>query len=365
VTVAPCIYCRVVEAARTREHVVQASFGGALTLPTEVCADCNAAFSPLDKDLVEHVDLFARGRVKHLLGLGLQEDPGAGVQLTARLGMRGEEKGLAAAPPQLFRGPDGVWHFRGASSEALEALARELSSPVANVSERVDVDEDSKAPIALAVIRTAPGTFLVRGTNAAEVQDLARSMRETGMQVVLDGEARPWVPPAEVAPITIKTSFPVGSISRCLSKVALNYACALFGTAFVLDPAFDRVRSFARYGEVGFMEFVSPSMLDQSQQDAVRGYSDPSRHALALNQVLLDGLYRIAVQIVLYGKAIGIVRLSATPEPLLPLRTWRVSYFDHAKRTFEHLTVPDDGFRCFANIDALVPGATASLLEGV
>ena len=355
-TRAMCIYCRVVDAVRTREHVVQASLGGALTLPTEVCGECNAAFSPLDKDLVEHVDLFARGRVTHLLRLGLQEDPETGVRISARLGTRGEEKGLAAAPPQLFRDREGVWHFRGPSIEVLEALARELSSPAEKVSERVDVDTDGEAPIALAAVRTAPGSFLVRGTDAAEVHEIAQSLREKGIQVVFDGEGRPWVPPAEVTPITIETSFPVGNISRCLSKVSLNYVCALFGTDLVLDAAFDPVRRFARYGEGSFVDFVSPSMLDHGQQDAVRGYSDPSRHALVLNQVMLDGVYRVAVQVLLYGKAIGIVRLSATREPLLPLGTWRVSYFDHAKRTFEHLKVPDDGLRCFANVAALIPG---------
>jgi hypothetical protein len=55
----------------------------------------------------------------------------------------------------------------------------------------------------------------------------------------------------------------------------------------------------------------------------------------------------------------GLVRLAATASPLLPPGTWRVTYFDHEQKTFEHLTVPDDGLRCFVNIEALVPGAGA------
>jgi hypothetical protein len=85
----------------------------------------------------------------------------------------------------------------------------------------------------------------------------------------------------------------------------------------------------------------------------------PSRHALVLNQIEMDGLYRVAVQVVLHGKAIGLVRLASSSEPVLRRGTWRVTYFDHERKTFEHLTVPDDGLRCFVNLEALVPGAGA------
>jgi hypothetical protein len=332
-------------------------------LPTEVCDECNAAFSSLDKDLIDHVNLFALGRVASLLGLGLQEDMEAGVRLTARLGMKGVEKGLAVAPPQFFRHPDGPWNFRGPSVEVLQAMAKELSVPGGSVTEVVDSDEDGKAPVALAVVRTAPNKFLVRGTSGAEVQTLARELRERGLHVAFTSEVKEWEAPATVAPINIPTSFPVGSITRCLAKMALEYVCSLFGTDVALNSAFDRIRRFARYGEEGFPDFVSPALLDHTQQDAVRGYADPSRHALVLNQIQKDSVFRLAVQVILHGKAMGIVRLAATPAPILPLGTWRVTYFDHLQKTFEHLTVPNDGLRCFVNIEALVPGASA-LVEG-
>jgi hypothetical protein len=296
-----------------------------------------------------------------LLGLGLQEDPGAGVRLTARLG-RGEEKGLAAAPPQFFRHPDGSWQFRGPSVEVLHAMARELAIPTSNVTETVDAVEIGLATVALAVVRTAPAHFLVRGSDASEVRALAGTLRETGIQATFTGEAKEWVPPPVVTPINIPTSFPVGGIARCLSKMALNYVCSLFGTEMALDPAFDRLRRFARYDEGRFIDFATPALLDHTQQEAVRGYSHPARHALVLNQVPKDSLYVLAVQVILYGKAMGIVRLAATPAPLLSLGTWRVTYFKPEEKTFEHLIVPADGLRCFVNIEALVLGAS-SLVE--
>jgi hypothetical protein len=131
----------------------------------------------------------------------------------------------------------------------------------------------------------------------------------------------------------------------------------------VLDPAFDRVRRFARYGQESFIEFVTPALLSQGQQEAVRGYATPARHTLVLNQVEKESLYRIVVWVILHGRAMGLVRLAAMSNPVLPRGTWRVTYFDHQQRTFEHLTVPDDGFRCFVNIESLVPGA-GSLVGG-
>ena len=340
---------------------MQASLGGSLTLPTEVCAACNDAFSSLDTDLIAHVNLFALGRVSSLLGFGLQEDP-SGVRLTARLGRLGEERGLAVAPPQVFRHPNGTWRFHGPSLEVLRMMERELAVPSADVTELVDPDEHDKTPVALAIVRTAPSVFLVRGPSESEVRQLAGTLREKGLQIDAPDEVTAWVPPAEVAPIDVRSSFPVARISRCLSKIALNYVCSLFGPNVALNPAFDRLRRFARYDEGIFADFVTPTLLDHAQQDGVRAYAHPERHALVLNQLLHDSLYRVAVQIVLYGKAFGIVRLSATPEPILPLATWRVTYFDHGQKTFEHLVIPDDGLRCFVNVEALVPGA-ASLVE--
>lgn len=356
-TLEPCIFCRGLDVARTREHVVQAAFGGSLTLPTEVCGDCNAAFSPLDKDLVEHVNLFVLGKVSSLLGFGLQEDAEAGVQLTARLGMKNGERGLAVRPPQLFQLPDGAWRFQGPSLTVLEVMRRELSGPTPNVSELVDTSTDSQLPVALAIVRTGPGQFLVRGPDVAKVRALANSIREHGLSFVAPLRTIEREPPQEVAVISIPTSFPVGQIARCLAKVALDYLCSLFTPSVALNAAFDPLRQFARYGEGSFVDFVTPAMLNHKQQEMARGYSHPDYHALVINQIKRDSRYIVAVQVILYGRATGIVRLSNTSLPLLPLGTWRVTYFNHAKRTFEHIVVPDDGLRCFVNIEAIVPGA--------
>lgn len=357
-SLAPCIFCRCEECERTREHVLQAGLGESLTLPREVCAGCNAAFSSLDKDLIEHVNLFALGRASSLLGIGLQEDSAAGVRLTARRGTNGDEKDLSVLLTQLFCARDGSWHFRGSSPEALQVMAKELSRPCRKVSEAVDADVEGELPTALAIVRTAPGSFMVRGADAAAVGALATTLREKGVQVDIPDNVEEEAPePSLVPPIKIKTSFPVGRIARCLAKVALNFVCSLFGTWMALDPAFDPLRRFARHGEGNFVEFVNLAIFDDGLEEAVRAYAHPTRHALVLNQIQKDSRFLATVQVILYGKAVGLVRLATAVQPLFPLGTWRVSYFDPALTAFEHFVVPQDGLRCFVNIEAVVPQA--------
>jgi hypothetical protein len=360
-TEAPCIYCRELDVPRTEEHVLQDAFQRSLTLPTEVCGSCNSYFSVSDQHLVEYANVFIRSQVLKLFGLGLQEDPTTGVRLSSRVVMKGPQKGLVAATPQMFRHPDGTWQFRGKSVNLLQQMMKELASPTEKVKEQVGPSEPGKPPVALAVVRTAEKTFLVRGENQQEVSELAAKLRSAGLPVVFSGTVSEWVPPPKPPSVVTTNQIPVGSISRSLAKVALNYVCSLFGTDVALDPAFDGLRRFARYGEGSFLDFVSPAMLDEEQRDAPNPFLHPDRHALVLIQPPDGAMYRLGVQVMLYGKPVGMVRMSRTAQPILPLGTWRVTYFDHVKKTVEHLRIPDDGFRCFVNIEAVVPGAAAML----
>jgi hypothetical protein len=338
--------------------------GASLILSTEVCAACNAAFSPLDQDLVEHVEIFTRGRVTKLLGLGLQDDPTTGVRLSARLGLHGEERGLSVSPPQVFQLPDGSWQFRGGSTDVLATMIEEIGRPVAKVHETVDVSSDG-LPVALAVVRTGPGAYVVRGAKAAEVRALAARLRAEGMRPTHLGAPAQWTPPERVQPISRGVEIPVGRISRAAAKVALNYVCSTLGAESALRTEFDPLRRFARDGEGAFLDFVSLALLDQYQREAVNVFAHPSRHALVLAEVHDGAQYQTGVQIVVFGQPFAVVRMGSAPYPMLPPRTWRVTYFDHEKKTFEHLRIPDDGPRCFVNIDSVVPGASALLSAAV
>ena len=348
----PCIYCRSDTPHRTREHVLQAGFGGVATLPVEVCADCNSAFSAADKALIDHVDLFARGSVKSLSGMGLLEDPDAGVRLSVILRLEGG-KDIARLPPQAYRHPSGTWNFVGADQNGLAALRRDISQPTSQVVVQHELDDDGLLPIPLTIVRTAPSTFLVRGTDPAEVERFAEKLRTTGLKI--DFEGTPTASPQFQPKVGRRTSFPVGEVSRAFAKVALNYVCFLFGPEIALRAEFDPVRRLARFDEGEFGDIVVLAIMT----DELRGpnaYADPKRHALVLQELEQDGRFRVAFQATLHGYSMGLVRFPPTAERMLPPGTWRVSYFDHVAKSVEHLKVPDDGLRCFANIEVIMPG---------
>jgi hypothetical protein len=342
--------------------VLQAALGGSLTLPTEVCDECNAAFSPLDQDLVNFADIFIRGRVTKLLGLGLQEDP-SGVLISARHGLKGPEQGLAVTLPQAFRLPDGTWAFRAGSRAALDAMFQELATPARDVSTDVVPPVAGAVPAALAVVRTGPSKFLVRGSNATDVDGLRRRLQEEGLKTTYVGDAQEWIPPDRVSPINIRFEIPVTRLARVLAKVALNYVCSLFGPQTVLRAEFDPIRRFARYGEGAFVDFVSLAILDHEQREEPNPFAHPARHALVLLEAPTESIYRAGVKVVLYGRAVAFVHLGSSLAPLLPPGTWRVTYFHHQQKTFEHLRVPVDGLRCFVNLIAIVPEAADLLQE--
>lgn len=353
-TLAPCIYCRSDTPHRTKEHVLQAGFGGVETLPVEVCGDCNAAFSAPDKALMDHVDLFARRKVNSLSGMGFLEDQAAGVRLSVILRLEGG-KDIARLPPQAYRHPSGTWHFVGAEQNGLAALRRDIAQPTSKVDVQHEED-DGDLPIPLTIVRTAPSTFLVRGTDRAELESIAEKLRTTGLKV--DYEGTPTSSTHLQPKVGARTSFPVGEVSRAFAKVALNYVCLLFGPETALRAEFDPVRRLARFDEGGFGDIVVLSMMT-GEARGPDPYADPNRHALVIQEVEHAGRFRVAVQASLHGYALGLVRFPETADRMLPAGTWRVSYFDHVAKSVEHLKVPDDGLRCFANIEALMPGISA------
>lgn len=355
-TLPPCIYCRSDTPHRTKEHVLQAGFGGVETLPVEVCGDCNAAFSAPDKALMDHIDLFGRHKVNALSGMGFLEDPAEGVRLSVILRLEGG-RDIARFPPQAYRHPSGTWHFVGADQEGLASLRRDITQPTSSVSVQHEVD-DGGLPIPLTIVRTAPRTFLVRGTDPEELDRIAEKLRTAGLAV--DYESTPSASEHFQPKVQGSTSFRVGAVSRAFAKVALNYLCLLFGPETALRSEFDPVRRFARFAEGAFGDIVVLSILN-GESRSPDAYADPNRHALVLQEVEHAGRFRVAVQASLHEYALGMVRFPETSERMLPPRTWRVSYFDHVAKSVEHLSVPDDGIRCFANSEAFLPGISTRI----
>jgi len=346
VTPPPCLYCRRTDTPRTREHVLQAALGATATLPVEVCADCNAYFSAIDKYFLEAVAFYHTG--KHMLrGLGFGRAVLAdGTSVNARL----RNDGLGEFPPQLLERGDGVWRFLGSREADLHQMVGELAEP-ASLTVRTEVVKASEGVPRLAVLRSAPKVYLIQGTDGALVDRFAAKVRVEGMRAEWTGEP---IEASDTAtpPIKYDTALLLDPFCRAMAKVALNFVCYRLGPEVALRPEFDGVRRFARYGEGAFFDFAVPTVLNHTLGDTAAPFATPDHHALILATGGADGGRREAVFIAIEGRTVGRMDLTRG-HPALPPGSWMLTRFDVARRTFEDLVLPDDMPRAVLNPAAL------------
>jgi len=357
----PCIFCRELDVPRTTEHVLQKALNAASTLPTAVCGGasgrCNDAFSPIDKTFVDFVLSYHTGSVARLLRQGFHRDPGSDLVLAARIA-----DGLLTFAPQIFRRKNGVWTYYGPPHVDPAILFAELGDP-GTISLSTKVAASAEGEVALAVIRSSAGNYLVQGPSPDSVASLESAIH-AGMfaqAVSLNrGSDERTDPPGAVE---YQLNIDLGAVARASAKIALNFVCKHFGAETALKAAFDPLRRFARYGEGTWHEFVTPTLLNGNLAAAAPGFAAADRHTIMLQQVPLGGGFQIVVPIFVSGELVAKVLLLPTPigEPLLPLGTWRVSYFYPESRTVDDFCVPEDGFKCFANPEAVgIPASWAA-----
>lgn len=344
----PCIYCRRLDVPRTREHVLQASLGAVATLPTEVCGECNAAFSPIDSSFIDAVGFFHTGeRVRRTLGTGRATLPD-GVTVNARL----RRDGLGEFPPQLYQVSPSEWRFLGHRTQDFDRMVAELDEP-ATLTVKTEVVSASQGLHALTIVRSAPRVFVVQGGNAVEVESFASFIRKEGLRKISENELRPAALEGDALPppITYDISLALDLFSRALAKVALNYVCYRLGPEVALRVELDPIRRFARFGEGSFVDFMVPTLLNHSLADSLDAYASKDHHALYLLQArAADGL-REAVFVAVKGKTVGRVDLTRGGYAL-PEGTWMLSRFDPSARSVADFTLPGDMPRAVIN-----PGA--------
>lgn len=239
--VAECIYCREKGVEATREHVLNESFGkfkGALTLRDTVCADCNDYFGrTIDLRLAratpdglerymrevtpkEKIEQFRFDAIQVRAAADSGEFAGARLRFEVRDG-----KMFAVMIPTVmlrFEGSErweefseqeiasGDWRTRAAGRKAVEIKA---------VSEAKDWDR----------LRGVVESAGLKATN--------------GRELAMDAGERP--------DRAFEISFPRNDdeVERVAAKIAFNYLAARMGPAYVLEPAFNPIRRFIRYGE--------------------------------------------------------------------------------------------------------------------
>jgi hypothetical protein len=350
-TTFPCIYCSREEVPRTREHVLQDAFGATAVLEQEVCGDCNASFSALDKDFVDAVNFFHLG--KHMmrrLGLGRATNE-EGIEVWTRL----RRDGLAEHPPQLYELPSGEWRFLGRRPDDLDVMARELAATDEQVSIESRVSASSEQRPALAILRSAPRKYLVEGTDGARVAELIAKLKESGLRLTREGPDRTTETDGTGPTIRHDTALSLDRLARALAKIALNYVSYRLGVEVALERGFDDVRAFARYGTGNWLDFVTPALLGGLGDTPAAPFLVGEEHVLVLMRGR-DGTpaERGGVLVTVGGKFIGTVHLQPKgAQPALPRGTWLVSRCDVAAGTWEDLTMPADALRAFINPGAL------------
>jgi hypothetical protein len=337
---APCLYCRRTDVRRTSEHVLQQAFGAAAELAHEVCGDCNAAFSPIDKSFVEGVRFYYTGEDM----LRFLRSPRTSLPDGTMVNVRLQRDGTGWFPPQLYAKSPTQWRFLGAAEGDLHVMLHELSQPALLKLKSEVVEPGDNVPL-VTIVRSAPFVYSIQGTDAARVERLLSLARTEGLHHEWIGESRS---PSDgsTPPITFDASLALGPFCRAMAKVALNFVCYRLGARVALQPEFDAVRRFARYGEGTFADFVVPTLLNHDLSEAAAAFVGPEHSALSL--LAAPEVKRESVLLAIHGKTIGKVDLTRGT-PALPPGIWLLTRFADSEPRVDDMTLPDEMVRAVLN----------------
>ena len=332
-TLLPCIYCRRTEVPRTKEHVLQHSLGASATLPTEVCEDCNSAFSPIDKYFVEALPFYYTGGNKMLRGLGLGRmalEDGVSVNVLYR-------SGGAAFPPQLIRTPGANWRYVGSEGKDYDAMARELRNPADIAIEPMVVPHDDGVP-ELSIVRSSPNKYIVQGWDDESLSRTCEGLRINGLQLTR-AEHQSEGPEEVAGTACFPTGLNVAPFCRAMVKVALNFICYRLGADTALRPEFDGLRNFARNGVGTWNDYVSVMMPHSRVQNTEAVFLSSKHHGLTLFRGFHSG-GKDVVSVVIAGRTVGRVRVNQIKE--LPTEKWLLTRFDPVRHKVEDYELPKD-----------------------
>lgn len=348
----PCLHCGDEIRPRTSEHVLQKGFGTNLTLPDDVCGDCNTrVFSPLDDRLVkfvrinlcwDHPDVRAeRTILQEGLGLFLDEPSNTWVSVLI------DRKDNLVIPPQVvFPGENRVRFVADGNRNAdykplLNALREELREPSC-LDIKVEIRGDLRPALQPALVRTGRRKFLLRAPSEESARELHAAI-DSG-QLLTDWQRQGTESGKTLNPeIQLRASWYFGDVARAIAKTAVNFACVALGPIVARDPLFDTVRQFILHSDGSdFARFVIFLFGDTVAGDAV---AFPQSLARAGHHTLLfaidDGVP--IVMVVLYQRPFAVIRLSETPHPaLFKPATVALGLFDYRSKTHRILKLRDN-----------------------
>lgn len=332
----PCLYCRDTSRPKTSEHVVQKGFGGNLTLPNDVCDDCNTrVFAPLDKVLIDDVkDLMAwdspaldgrLGLLKRGFPLELRDGVWSGIRL-------GTDNQPTASPEVIFLSDTKVRISMDARVGDYRSMIKTIQAELADPSSLVikplimPNTDPSKPEVQPALVRSAEKRYAIRASSEVVFKEYeARVLSGTLLQKLdetAEVESIRHQPKMEVA-----LTFDLGTCGRALAKMALNFLAATVGPAVARDPAFDRVRNHVLSGAGDHDRVVEWTFGAVQQDNALERLTLDGHHTLTL---VTDEDGRLLMLVTLYGRPIGVVLLAEVCP--IDLEAPIVGLFDHKAR---------------------------------
>jgi len=325
----PCLYCKTLQYAKTREHVVLKAFGANLTLSDDVCEDCNTrVFAPLDKVLTDLLCNFVSGTpMARTLGF-LQAEPHLHFDSESGkwLSMRVEADGTPVFYPQLVASSRNTMQFTFSGSTVEEAKAMlgrfrtELADPGTTFSTKLTHAPDSTRPEPQpALVRSSRGRYFVRACSTAAADELLQAVRHPEFIEQLANDANFQIDAdsvhfkkTEQPEAHARLHFDFGSIERSLVKMALNTVCVV-DPAAARHVAFAPARRYATHGPIdGTCEFVHHEWMKDAPA-ATALVAREGTHALILHHLVDDA--GPAVSLSLFGKPIATVFLQGKERP--------------------------------------------------
>ena len=333
----PCLFCRDTSKPKTAEHVLQDGFGASLTLPDDVCEDCNTGrFSPLDKRLVDYVRTYAyadhpdvtRNRTIFQDGRCIFFDPSSQLWLHVRVDKQVRPRAFS----QVILIGNNQLKFIADTSESSEwqelrdQMKVELSDPSRLAVTTTTFEVNPPVDMLPALLRTAPLTYNIRA-RSEEGAEAMRKAVESGKLLAGPMESVATENQTNQPLLTFSVAIPFGDIHRALAKTALNFVCAAMGPVVARSPAFDVLRRFA-LGELP--ELPSPVTLV-----AMRPPSEPNPFLFKdgfHSMVLIPVQHVLFLYMGLYGREFAVVEVAQVAD--LPSKSpIHFGFFDYRLKT--------------------------------
>jgi hypothetical protein len=357
----PCLFCGNADRPKSNEHVIQRSFGAEVRLRNEVCEDCNTrVFSAEDKrfvDIVKGLICYPQSGFPGLPlihgRLGLSFDAALGVWTATRL----MSDGFGAAVPQIVQAPSGSWLSFASDLGEAERMFAELGSGSDALEIDIEVIPGRDPKHQLSLLRTAPRTFVVRGSDDASTADLVRQIRQGQFAPYAKGSA-PHVRERR-DPIELEGEIPLGSIARSLAKNTVNFICEVYGSQAARHPALNKLKDVIMGRHPPLTGDLVTFRLHDKEPPAPldEAISGLARHAMMILPVLHEEHVRVATW--LYRTYVGMV---AVPMDVIPSDSRLALLLIDDEKRHQLLKMPDD-LEWFAEFfdgvrDALGDGAT-------